>query len=316
MNHFKLINDNVDVKPIAREIAALENAWFQRTGRQERCQAQIETNAIPLRGLRRSKIMGRRRRDVNETRQTLMAKNFPQTLCLLEAFAAMLDGELSRAKLARLPPGAEVYPHIDRGEYYRQRDRYHLVIDSPFASTLIAEDETATLKTGELWWFDNKVLHSASNNTPSPRIHLVFDLKPKSYLNLDSSERSKIKDAGRLFGQLRNKSDLSGLIAVAEAVRLYEAIRSNPKSWKPVLEQYGCLVQAEKRPLIVLSKILWPDLAPKKRQRRVSAMGWALANIDMNRFGVSEVRKNLRKAGGIRAIHRDWTAAKEQLIYS
>ena len=89
-----------------------------------------------------------------------------------------LQSEVSRAKIVNLPPGGRVYPHIDRGEYYRYRDRYHLVLRSPHGSWLRAGDETVRMAEGELWWFDNKEMHEAMNDGDADRIHFIFDLLP------------------------------------------------------------------------------------------------------------------------------------------
>ena len=123
MRYFKRIELALDFEPIKSELAGNRGAWLSQTGRQDRVGVQAETNGIPLRGLRRSRIMGRRRRDVHESRYTTLAEQFPATTELLERLAQMLEGELGRAKFARLPPGAVVKPHADRGRYYKVRDR-------------------------------------------------------------------------------------------------------------------------------------------------------------------------------------------------
>ena len=94
----------------------------------------------------------------------------------LKALAARQGAELGRAKLVMLPAGRRVYPHIDRGEYYRVRDRYHLVIRSTAGSWLRAGDEEVTMQEGELWWFDNKAMHEAWNHGDQDRLHLIFDM--------------------------------------------------------------------------------------------------------------------------------------------
>ena len=132
-------------------------------GRQDRAAPQRETTTIPLRGARKSKVRGRRRRDVCETRPTGLSKRFPRTLAFIEATAAELDGEPARARLVRLAPRSRVYAHVDRGDYYQHHDRYHLVLRSPAGSVLRAGDEEVRMREGELWWFDNKALHDASN---------------------------------------------------------------------------------------------------------------------------------------------------------
>ena len=77
--------------------------------------------------------------------------------------AAEQDAELARAKLARLAPGHIVFPHMDRGDYYRWHDRYHLVLRSPTGSILRAGGGEVRMREGELWWFDNKAVHDAEN---------------------------------------------------------------------------------------------------------------------------------------------------------
>jgi hypothetical protein len=73
-----------------------------------------------------------------------------------------------------------VYPHIDYGDYYLKRDRYHLVLDSDGSEMTVA-GETSIWKTGELWWFNNRVTHSATNLSKEKwRIHAIFDVLPIS----------------------------------------------------------------------------------------------------------------------------------------
>lgn len=102
---------------------------------------------------------------------------FKQTYAFLEEFAAQQKATLSRAMIVSLDPESEVFPHIDHGEYYKKRDRYHLVIHS-MGSTLTAGGESATFGEGDLFWFDNKVTHSAVNPSTNRRIHIIFDLLP------------------------------------------------------------------------------------------------------------------------------------------
>ena len=94
--------------------------------------------------------------------------------------AASLDCLLSRAKIVSLPAGKRVYPHIDRGEYYRLRGRYHFVLRSTAGSWLKAADEDIRMREGELWWFDNDQMHEAHNDGDQDRIHMIFDMLPRA----------------------------------------------------------------------------------------------------------------------------------------
>ncbi len=178
MKYFNCLKTNVDPKPFLDEISGIDGAWDRSTGRQDKIKVQREALAIPLRGLRKSAIAGRKRRDVHESRWTTGSKPYVVARRFLEDFAAERDSILGRAKIVCLPAGKRVYPHVDRGDYYRIRDRYHLVLRSADGSWLRAEDEEVRMREGELWWFDNNRMHEAFNDGDEDRIHLIFDMLP------------------------------------------------------------------------------------------------------------------------------------------
>lgn len=178
MKNFKLLQSDIDTTPLLAEIAARTSAFEAHRGRQEKVRVQREALAIPLRGVRASAVGGRARRDVHESRWTSSSREYPLARTFLNTIADELGGALSRAKIVCLPPGHRVYPHIDRGEYYRLRDRYHLVLKSS-GSWMRAGDEEVRMRSGELWWFDNNQMHEARNDGNDDRIHLIFDLLPR-----------------------------------------------------------------------------------------------------------------------------------------
>ncbi len=180
MKYFELIKAGIEPQPFLDEIASVDDAWAASTGRQDRIAVQREALAIPLRGLKKSAIGDKKRRDVHESRWTTTSKRYPLACALLERTADELDSLLSRAKIVCLPAGRQVYPHIDRGAYYRLRNRYHLVLRSAAGSWLKAGDEEVRMREGELWWFDNDQMHEAHNDGEQDRIHMIFDLLPRS----------------------------------------------------------------------------------------------------------------------------------------
>ncbi|MGF1554475.1 MAG: aspartyl/asparaginyl beta-hydroxylase domain-containing protein [Paracoccaceae bacterium] len=179
MRYFKLMKSSVDPVPFLREIGSVDGAWNAATGRQDKIAVQREALAIPLRGLKKSAIGERKRRDVHESRWTSGSIAYPVARRFLEDFAAEQDALLGRGKIVCLPAGKRVYPHIDRGEYYRARDRYHLVLRSTHGSWLRAADEEVRMGEGELWWFDNDQMHEAHNDGDEDRIHMIFDMLPR-----------------------------------------------------------------------------------------------------------------------------------------
>ena len=178
MQYFRRIHEGIDVRTFLDEIDSIPNAWALSQGRQQRIAVQREAESIPLRGLVKSRIGGRARCDVHESRFTNTSRPFVHARGFLQTFAGEQLSELGRAKIVRLLPGRRVYPHIDRGEYYRLRNRFHLILQSPAGSYLKSGDEEVRMREGELWWFDNKQVHEAHNDGEADRIHLIFDLLP------------------------------------------------------------------------------------------------------------------------------------------
>lgn len=310
MQHFRLIREAVDLGPLLAELAEHDTLWAAQAGRQLTAPAQRHTNAIPIRGLRRSRIRGRRRRDVHESRYTSMSASFPATVAFIEAFAEEQGGRLGRARYARLPPGKTVLPHMDRGEYYRRRDRHHLVIRSEKGSLLRAGGETVRMQEGELWWFDNKAVHDACNDSDTDRIHLIFDVLPVGADTAVDAPRP-----GELLAGMRAEEESRAAAEVARAVALYLSIREHPADWASLLDEAGLLRLAEQKPISALARLLWPQLRSERRARYESAVGWSLGLMDIGRIVADEVADAIVAAGGLDTVHEWWRADRDAALY-
>jgi aspartyl/asparaginyl beta-hydroxylase (cupin superfamily) len=182
MRFFALIRSEIDVAPLLREVHANEGAWSLDKTRQTQLQVQRHTNAVFIRGqVHRTDLASN---DNQENRYTKVSKSFPKAVAFMESIATEFDATLSRAVIVRLQPRTKVYMHRDAGSYYLIRDRYHLVLYSPAGSLLRSGDEEIRMRVGELWWFNNKQFHEASNDSDEWRIHYIFDLLPRAYAHL------------------------------------------------------------------------------------------------------------------------------------
>lgn len=177
LKEFRLMDPQVNIQPLLEEINTHAHLWLHDTSRQDRVKVQRETNTIHLRSaVKPLPPSVTTANDVHPSKRTKMAQKFPITMGWLEGFAHSIGGELGRATIVRLAPRGRVYRHTDKGEYYRVRDRYHLVLHSPAGSLLGAGEEWVRMQPGECWWFNNKAPHEAINEADDWRIHLIFDV--------------------------------------------------------------------------------------------------------------------------------------------
>jgi hypothetical protein len=203
-----------------------------------------------------------------------------------------------------------VLPHIDRGEYYRLRDRYHLVIRSEHGSLLNAGGESARLHEGELWWFDNKAIHDACNDSAADRIHLIFDLLPA-----DVKPSGVTDDPGRRLEEELAARERQAVEEIARAVSLYAVARERPERWARTLAEADLLQLAQKKPLGALARMFWPELRGPARAQRESAIAWSLGLLDTGRIRPAEVARAILEAGGLDVVHRWWQTDRDRAIY-
>jgi hypothetical protein len=200
LENFRRITTRVDTRPFVSEIRANEHLWKFDTRRQDRISVQRETNTIAL---RRPNFCG-------EFVTSSLAAKFPLLMDYLRRFSRNQNANLQRAMIVRLKPNGRVYPHVDEGAYYRDRDRYHLVLLSPHGSRLTSGRECAIFHEGELWWFNNKFVHSSENNSADSRVHVVFDLLPlpvKARPLMRSAKAAAAKRAGERIETHQARSD-------------------------------------------------------------------------------------------------------------
>lgn len=187
---FKKIEFPIPLGEIRCEIEKNDTLWLANTSRQDNVKVQNETNTIFLRSTKKPFVKKYSGNDIQASNETVNAKRFPLLMKTLNTFSKSIQGDLSRVTIVRLQPNGTVYPHIDEGEYYRYRNRYHIVVRSPSGSVMTSGDETVCWHEGEFWWFDNKAMHSASNSSNEYRVHIIFDVLP-------NESASQVKDLTR-----------------------------------------------------------------------------------------------------------------------
>lgn len=100
---------------------------------------------------------------------------FPKLNELINILWETLDAdEVGWVTIVSLPPGKEIAPHPDEGKYCEYYNRFHIPLFTK-NSPMSVGNETFNMKEGELWAFNNQLVHSTKNDTDQERIHLIFD---------------------------------------------------------------------------------------------------------------------------------------------
>ena len=182
---------NINIEPFMEELStflAQGNSWSQE--RSSNLKVHQNTKHIDIRRSVFPKKLEEVRTLTRQDRLYMAAESenhelhprnyhfFKKTYIYLERFADDIGGQLTRVMVVALQPHAEVLPHSDEGRYYVDKDRYHLPIQTR-GSLNVCDGETQTYKEGELWWFNNKKVHSAKNEGEIERVHIIFDIQPK-----------------------------------------------------------------------------------------------------------------------------------------
>lgn len=115
---------------------------------------------------------------------------------LAKGLLASVGGyEIGRVIVSRLKPSAKIGPHVDDQGIYNNhgdRARYHIVLQGGAGSNFYCAKpvgegpertidpdtiECATMRTGEVWWFNAAMMHWVENGSDDDRIHLLVDVR-------------------------------------------------------------------------------------------------------------------------------------------
>jgi len=190
MKYFKFIG-NVDVAAALAEIEAADYSFRPHTMRPEESPPLREGKSIHLRIHDKDTKLGdiSAAHGAKELADKMLnavdcqnMERLPETAKLIKLVASMLPpGVIGRSYVAKMVPGGKIYPHIDPGKYFELHDRYHIVIKTnigvSFSCGNEGDIETVRFDQGELWVFNNKVIHWAANNGDTDRIHIIMDYR-------------------------------------------------------------------------------------------------------------------------------------------
>lgn len=104
--------------------------------------------------------------------------HLPAARELVFGLMSRVQGErLGRVMINKVRSGGRIYPHCDTPAHAEYWDRYHVVLDGREGATFRCGDETVSMRTGEVWWFQNALEHEVVNNSEFDRLHLIIDIR-------------------------------------------------------------------------------------------------------------------------------------------
>jgi hypothetical protein len=104
-----------------------------------------------------------------------MPEVFPIVIKLMEQVQAK---RLGGVLITKIPPGAGVDPHIDKGWHADYYEKYYVPILNSDGATFNFPDGAIAPKDGEVYWFRNDVSHWVINDSDTDRIAMIVCIKP------------------------------------------------------------------------------------------------------------------------------------------
>ena len=192
----KKLLSNINVAPIYDEVD--EGLWEKSLARHNPVtwkntdgQILIEYEKLPFTYDPFKKYLG----DLPEDMKDMLLPDFwptenyfyyPQTHKFLHWFTKTYGGKFARVIYYHTPPKNGVGKHADGARLspddagwpmFANKDRFSLVVSGEYTFTV--DGETEHFKTGDLWWFANKLphVHSSYNHGDTSKTNLIFDVE-------------------------------------------------------------------------------------------------------------------------------------------
>jgi hypothetical protein len=186
MRHFQTIANNIDVLPLTMALHTRPQLWNAHNFRTTYTGTpHYDVSDILLRFPAPEKT--RDPDNVDAVLEDLEPVFYPAWQELPQVRPIVFDlmrrveaFSLGRVIITRLRPGGRIAPHADTDGNYVARDdgmRFHVVLQGLPGSLYHCGDETVTMLTGSVWWFNHKETHFVENNSSDARLHLLVDFR-------------------------------------------------------------------------------------------------------------------------------------------
>ena len=182
MNNIRIIQEKIDVSQILKQIETYPDDWgnvgrMKGVDRQDPHTRLVKSGVLQL-------VMGGISQPgefIGDTEICVPTEATTRHIAI-QKWLAEQQLRVGRCAFLRTPVGEITGKHIDQGNYYLTKDRYHLSISGTYRYTVWdnGDDdntkEVVTIQPGTFFWFNNKKNHMAENIGDVPRIAFIFDV--------------------------------------------------------------------------------------------------------------------------------------------
>lgn len=103
-----------------------------------------------------------------------VAHELPSAVALCQLISDLYMGiEMGGVLITRIPPGKQVYPHVDRGWHAHRYEKFAIQVKGNSEQSFCFQEERLSPQSGELFWFDNSKPHWVLNPSAEERITLI-----------------------------------------------------------------------------------------------------------------------------------------------
>jgi hypothetical protein len=174
--HIGLLPYRFDVRPVQEELQAHPELWNEYKGRLNHPQSpHRHTDDIWLRFAEEN--LGKPLERVLGPHKSVWypaADVLPSAKALaIEMFESVNGREFGGVLIIRVPPGKEIYPHVDRAWHAEYYQKIAVQIVGNARQEFAFEDGSLSALPGTAYWLDNSFLHWVLNPTPEPWINMT-----------------------------------------------------------------------------------------------------------------------------------------------
>ncbi len=182
MRHFTQLAAGVDVVPLALELNRYPELWDQHSIRRTfEGTPHGEMVDVWVRMRAQDELTGTA--SYKEPYRSVFYPAWtalPALRPIVRAMKHQVDAvELGPILITRLPPGAKIAPHDDRGSWCAEwfNTKGYLTIAANDRCVTRCGHETVIMRPGDIWVMDNLVEHAVANEGDSDRVTLIVSMR-------------------------------------------------------------------------------------------------------------------------------------------